>query len=347
MARRSVLLIAVNLALAAMLVVLLVIHQREKIVTRKYQLPAMSTWAALVFHGADDRCEAARAVAAREFAAVTRIANVFDPESELSRLNLAQPTPEAPFQCSPELAEILALADDAWRASGGAFDITVKPLMELWGFHRAADGVPDAGAIAACLETVGWGKCVRFDRETGQIAFLRPGVKLDLGGIAKGWAVDRACDAIQSETGMDSGLVNLGGNIRVLPQPPPGREAHRVGITDPADPAAIAGEFDLASGATASSGDYRRGIDIDGVRYSHIIDPQTGYPAGLAGDTVIAPDAATADWLSTALCVNPELEPPEGCAAVLFDHNRRWRLIVSGSSIGFSKLSMDGVSTAR
>jgi len=228
-----------------------------------YQFPTMSTWSALRFFGNDQECEKARELTVREFDTVNQVANVFDPDSELSKLNAAQPTVEAPFHLSEALTELLVIADRANRESNGAFDITVKPLMELWGFHRRQKTTPTPEAVAEALRAVGWQRVVRFDPEARTIAFTVPGVRLDAGGVAKGWAVDRACRAIDRETGLRCGLVNLGGNIGVLPDPPPGKEAFSIGITDPADPDSTIGTFSLRCGASASSGDYRRFIILD------------------------------------------------------------------------------------
>ncbi len=278
-----------------------------------FDFPAMSTWAAVQFQGPVRDAENALAITQREFETVSRVCNVFDPDSEVSRLNAA--SPRQPVPVSPEFAELLALADQAWRHSGGAFDVTVKPLMELWGFHRKQNSAPSPAEVAATLEHVGWDK-VDFDAVNRTIAFRVPGVKLDFGGIAKGWAVDRAVDAIEKETPIATGLVNLGGNIRTLAAPP-AAGFYTIGITDPGAPEHTLGSVRITVGATASSGDYQRFILLDGVKYSHIVDPRTGYPARrLPGVTVIAPSAAMADWLSTAASVAPELPVPAGCTIV-------------------------------
>ena len=130
----------------------------------------------------------------------------------------------------------------------------------------------------------------------------------DLGGIAKGYAVDAACDAAV-DCGVRRGIIDLGGNLRLMPLPPPGRLFYRVGIRDPRDRYSVLPEvIELRNAALSTSGDYERFVTIGGKRYGHIMDPVAGHPTQAENSvTVIAPSAMLADWLSTTLFLRPEL----------------------------------------
>jgi thiamine biosynthesis lipoprotein len=192
------------------------------------------------------------------------------------------------------------------RDTDGAFDPTVNPLMRLWGFRggETRTAPPGDDEIAAALERVGWSHVALVKTLVGGMSVFmgRSGMEIDLGGIAKGAAVDFAFDRLRA-AGYRDFMVNLGGNIRVSGRPEPGRDEWRVAIRDPANPDATVGDpVILQDGeAVATSGSYERFVEIGGVRYSHIIDPRTGRPAGRAGSvSVVAPTAAEADAYSTA-----------------------------------------------
>jgi len=222
-------------------------------------------------------------------------------DGELARLNAALSAGEA-FEASPALAAVLVSAQRAAVASDGAFDPGVGGFVELYGFHDAAAAPatrPDDAAIAALLASSG---SIRDLAISGRRITAPPRrFLLDLGGIAKGAAVDRIADRIEA-LGIAPALVNAGGNLRVIGA----REdrAWRVGIRAPRGEALL-GTIELGAGdATSTSGDYERFRDSDGERLHHIIDPRTGRPvAHTEAVTVIAADAETADAASTALFV--------------------------------------------
>ena len=243
-----------------------------------------------------------------ELAAVNAEMSTYQPSSTLSRFNSA-PVGEW-FPVERELAELVAAAEVLHRESGGAFDVTVGPLVNLWGFGPAeTTGVPDAGAIAATLEGVG--------HEHLELAFDPPRLRkrlelyVDLSAIAKGHGVDRVVSRLGG-SGCDAMLVDVGGEVRAVGRSPSDR-AWRIGVEvpDPDSEGGIQRVILLAEGALATSGDYRNFIEFGGRRYSHTIDPRTGYPVdhGLASVTVLQASAMWADGYATLLNV---LGPEEG-----------------------------------
>jgi len=215
---------------------------------------------------------------------------------------LADKAGVAPIAVSDDAYRVLNLGQRFGELSEGAFDITVAPLVRLWGFGRtpAPAGLPSEETIREQLKLVDYRRLVL----EGRTAFLPvKGMAVDLGGIAKGYAVDRAFDFCRS-AGIADFLIDLSGNIRVSGRPQWG-EDWQIGVRDPFDRSRIIGKVSLQSGmALTTSGNYERFVEIAGQRYSHIIDPRTGYPAtGTAGVTILCADATTADGLSTSFFV--------------------------------------------
>jgi thiamine biosynthesis lipoprotein len=259
----------------------------------------MGTVAKFTFYAPSHGAGSGRPGAA-SFDRVVELCNLYDPASELSRLN-AQAA-EKPVTCSPELWRLLLEARKAYLFSDGLFDITAKPLMDLWGFYRKrGDTAPSEAEIAAAMSKVGLDKVI-FNNVDRTVKFTVPGMSLDLGGIAKGYAVDRAFDAVE-KLGIRSGVIDLGGNLRLLPKPPPGQTAYRVGIRNPQKNGELLNDvLELCNVSLSTSGDYERFVTLGGVRYGHIMNPQTGRPTQDPGSvTVVAPSAMLADWLSTSV----------------------------------------------
>lgn len=268
--------------------------------------PAMGTVASVSLY--TDREGFFRAVESvkAEFRRVTEIADLHSADSELSQLN--RDAAKAPFVCSPELWAILRESRRAYKLSEGAFDISVKPLMTLWGFYRKRSQAPDAAEIAAVKALTGLEKVV-FDDRNRSVRFSRPGMALDLGGIAKGFAIEKAAAAVVS-SGITRGVLDLGGNLRLLPDLPPGKEAYRIGIRRPSRknggvmPEILRLRGDLA---VSSSGDYERYVKLGGKYYGHIIDPATGIPAPRNyAVTAVCANATVSDWFSTAVFLRGE-----------------------------------------
>ena len=262
--------------------------------------PVMGTVAELTFFTSPENARNAADAVTAVFDEVTNLCNIHDPESELSRLNAT--ASEKPFVCSPELWYLLLESRKAFAFSEGAFDITSKPLMDLWGFYRKrGDSLPTELEIAEAQSRVGLGKVI-FNDVDRSVKFTVSGMSLDLGGIAKGYAVDRAFEVV-SKFGIRRGVINLGGNLRLLPEPPPGKSAYLVGVKNPGNKNELLNEtLELCDVSLSTSGDYERFVTIGGVRYGHIMNPVTGRPTqGTHSVTVIAPSALLADWLSTAI----------------------------------------------
>ncbi len=258
---------------------------------------------------------AAKAAVAEVFSRVEREMSLFRAGSDVSRLNAAAGA--GAVAVGAGTAAVLDYALRVARESGGAFDPAVGPLMRLWGFRDVAPpaATPSPGEIAAALALSGWTNVwlapAAAGEETREAALRLPGASLDLGGIAKGHAVDLAWERLR-QAGHDDFLVNLGGNMRGRGNPAPRRRGWRVAVQDPFDRRSWAGTLTLRDGeAVATSGGYERFVTIGARRVPHILDPRTGRPpaAGVASVSVLAPSAMEADALSTALFV---LGPAEG-----------------------------------
>lgn len=234
------------------------------------------------------------------FAEVRRLdasLSTYKPDSELSRVN--REAGRRWVAVSAETAELVRRALALAEETDGVFDPTVAPLVELWGFKHLDYRVPTNAAIAEARTRVGhWG--VAVDPKRPAVRFDRPGMALDLGATAKGYAVDRALAGLRA-AGMATGRVDGGGNQGVFG--PPG-QTWRFGVKHPRDPGAVLGTVGLSGGGVATAGDAERGFWVGGVRHGHILDPRTGRPAtGMLSVTVVAPTAEEADALDTPLYV--------------------------------------------
>ena len=245
----------------------------------------------------------------REFDRVTKACNLHDPSSELSRLN--RTADKEFFVCSELMWKILTEARRAHKASSGAFDITVKPLMDLWGFYRKQRKAPSAAEIAETLKRVGMDK-VEWDDKRHAVRFKVPGMALDLGGIAKGYALDLAAAEVQ-KLGIRSGVIDLGGNLYLLPEPPPDRNCYRIAVRSPSGKGNSGTVLELpGSRAVSTSGSYERFVVLDGKRYGHVIDPATGEAPYLSRSaTAVAPTGIESDWLSSTAFLRGEKIVPQ------------------------------------
>jgi thiamine biosynthesis lipoprotein len=224
----------------------------------------------------------------------------YDPQSELSRLSAAAPTSE-PVRVSDDLWNVLVESQKISAASGGAFDVTVGPLTTLWRQSRQTKTLPSAAKLKQAQAAVGYQHLKLID-SSKSVELLRPKMRLDLGSIAKGLAGDEALKVLR-EHGISRALVNGGGGM-TLGDPPPGKAGWRVGVA-PLEPQSPPSTFLLlANCGIATAGDAWQFVEIDGKRYSHIVDPKTGL--GLTeriSVTVIAPSGLLADGWDTPMCV--------------------------------------------
>lgn len=226
-------------------------------------------------------------------------------DSELSRFN--RHAVGVPFSASAELIEVLELAHEVSELSNGAFDVTIGPLVNLWGFGpelAPPARVPDDGEIRAALQEVGY-ESIEIDAANGVISKSRP-IYVDLSAIAKGYAVDKVGDYLAS-LGIENYFLEVGGELRMAGLKPGGL-SWVPAIESPDAEAARIYEIFFSRGETlavAGSGDYRNYFEADGVRYSHEIDPRTGRPIthNLAAAYVLTSSTARADALATAFMV--------------------------------------------
>jgi thiamine biosynthesis lipoprotein len=234
--------------------------------------------------------------------AVHREMSTYRAESELSRLN--QAAGAGPVRVGADLFGVIAYARELSERTGGAFDVSYSPLRDVWRGAAARGSLPSEEELAEARRRVGWQKIV-LDPDARTVRFAEPGMKLDLGSVAKGFALDLAVDALV-EAGCTRGFVDIGGDLRLLGSAENGRP-WVVGVRDPLKPGnkrAVMRRLRLGAVAVATSGGYERYFEIDGKRYSHILNPATGRPAGdLVSATVVAPTGIQADGLATAVTV--------------------------------------------
>ena len=261
----------------------------------------------LLYAPNERRAETAAQAAFARIAALDAMMSEDRDDSELRRLENSgtQWTP-----VSPDLLEVVTTAHALARATGGAFDPTVGPIVALWREARTTGAMPAAAALEAAKARVGW-KHLEIDRGRGAVRLAKAGMRLDLGGIAKGYILQEALRALRG-AGLGRALVESGGDI-VVGSGPPGLAGWRV------DAAGASEDFrhrasQLTNAALATSGADAQFVEIGGVRYSHIVDPRTGIGVTThVTARVIARDAATADALATALSVSG----PDGVQRVL------------------------------
>ncbi|MCM8532522.1 MAG: FAD:protein FMN transferase [Lentisphaeraceae bacterium] len=226
--------------------------------------------------------------------------STYKPESELSILNKTAHL--KPIECQPVLWENLQVAKAAYEISNGAFDVTIGPLVKLWGVKRKRSELPTEEEVLATRKLVGFDKLI-IDYEKRTVKFPEEGFKIDFGALTKGWAVDKVAGYL-TQQGITKGLINLGGNIYCLSEAPPKKDNYKIGIKNPLKPEQLHMTVGLLGQGIATSGNYEQFTMIDGKRFTHIIDPRTGYPVNIAdGVSVIYPSAAWCDILSTAIFV--------------------------------------------
>ena len=255
----------------------------------------------------------ARAAAEAAFRRVSELDDVmsdYQADSELMRLSEQQPG--LPVHVSAELFAVLEQAQRVSKLSRGAFDVTIGPCVRLWRFSRKRKTLPDPGELAAARQAVGYSK-LHLDARHQTVTLLAPNMRLDLGGIAKGYAADKALELLKGR-GCNRALVAASGDI-AIGDPPPGHKGWRIAISGvEADSAHTGPALLLRNAAVSTSGDAEQFVEINGTRYSHILDPATGLGLSRAIQaTVIAPNATLSDALATSVCI---LGPASGSKLV-------------------------------
>ncbi|MCP4180462.1 MAG: FAD:protein FMN transferase [bacterium] len=276
-----------------------IVNTKDNPVIRTY--PIMGTWAQISLYGSQKNVDIAMSRIHKVFTEVNQSCSRFSSKDELYQLN--KTAYYKPFKCSKMLWKILVQSKYFYDLTDGRFDITITPLMKLWGFYKKQNSIPTPAEIKNALDKVGLNKVI-FNYKNHTVRFTKPGMSIDLGGIAKGYAIDLAYDSIK-DLGIKSGVINLGGNIRCLPSPPPGKKDYLIGIRDPFNKSKLMnGSLKLLNASLATSGDYEQYIILDGKRFTHIINPITGYPIkDMAETTIVAPNALWTDALSTSVFI--------------------------------------------
>jgi len=263
---------------------------------------------------------------------IDRLMSHYKAESPLSRLN--QQAATQPVAVDPELFDFITESMRYSRESGGAFDITVGPLMKAWGFFRGEGRMPSADELSTARGHVGT-RHVVLDSAARTIAFDEPGVELDLGGIAKGYAVDRVVRLLK-ERRVPAALVSAGGSTIYGLGAPPGRADWEVAIQDPLNSTRVARTVHLKDRALSVAGGSEKYFEVAGRRYSHIMDPRTGSPVqGVLGVAVLTNTGTDGDALDDAFFVlgpgrSRKLLQRNPSTEVFFflpGPNRSWKLI--------------------
>lgn len=261
-----------------------------------------------VVSSSPEKAQEAIEAAFTEMERLGSLLNFYSDESELSLINRKAGV-EA-VKASDDTMEIMGKAVFASEQTDGAFDPTVGPVVKLWDFQEKR--IPDEKSIREKVKEIGYRHIV-LDKEKGTVYLDRKGMQIDLGGIVKGFAADKAVAVLRRE-GISSGIVSVGGEVRAFGKRPDG-EMWNVGVKNPrqqgSDDELIAA-VRLLDRAASTSGDYEKFFEKDGIRYHHILDPKTGYPVSLCRSvTVIAPEAAMTDAFATGVFV---LGPQRGLA---------------------------------
>lgn len=256
---------------------------------------AMDTYMTVTAYGS--QCEEAVDAAVDEINRLDALISIGDENSEIYQVN-----ENGSGILSPELGYLVERSLDLYESTGGLFDIAIYPIMNEWGFISQEYKVPDENTLADLLTLADASK-IHYDDETGEINFDMENMQIDLGGITKGYTSAKILE-IYKEYGVTSGLVSLGGNVQLLGAKTDG-SLWRVAIQSPDDENSYIGVLSARDAAFITSGGYERYFEENGVRYHHIIDPRTGYPAdsGLVSVTIVSEDGTLADGLSTSLFI--------------------------------------------
>jgi len=241
-----------------------------------------------------------------ELQKIEALMSVHTEDSEISRVN--REAGDRAVAVSGVTFEVLQKAMEVSRLSEGAFDITVGPLVELWRSAGERNSMPTGKELAEARSKIGYEKVI-LDEQNRTARFAVDGMRLDLGGIAKGYGIDKAVEAMR-KAGAIGGMVDVGGDIRCFGPPSQSKKAWRIALQDPAQAAKYPGTskpllvLNVNDKAVATSGDYQRFAIIDGKKYSHIMNGRKGTSAeGLSSVTIIAQTAVNADALATAVSV--------------------------------------------
>jgi thiamine biosynthesis lipoprotein len=288
-------------------------------------IDAMGSTYSMVLYGTDDAVlRSAAEEAAEEARRLDHMLSNYIPTSEWSQVN--REAGKGPVRISPELFQLLTDCVNYSRASDGAFDITVGPLMKVWGFYKGTGRLPHRAEIRGAMENVGYRNII-LDPAARTVRFASPGVEIDPGGIGKGYAVDRMVDILHKD-GITVGLVSgSGSSIYAMGAPPSDPRGWKISIKDPRKPSRTIEDVYLKNESMSTSGDYEKFFYAEGRMWSHIMDPRTGYPAeGVLSVSVIAPRTLDSEAWAKPFYVNGRqwavTHKPKGFRVFLCEDNK-------------------------
>lgn len=261
----------------------------------KYNCEFFAMDTVMTINAYGSKSESAVKAAQNEISRLDKLLSVQNENSEIFKLNQSKE-----MTVSEDTLTLITRSKEIYTLTGGAFDISCEPLIREWGFYSGLENkVPSQKAIENALEGVG---AEHIDIENNTVT-LGSNTSLDLGGIAKGYASQKAAEILK-DNGVTSALMSLGGNVRAVGSKPDG-ESWSVAVTDPDNNSKSIGTLKISDKAVVTSGGYQRYFEENGQTYHHIIDTKTGYPAdsGLKSVTVVSEDDTLADALSTSLFV--------------------------------------------
>ncbi len=237
--------------------------------------------------------------AVSEISRIEKLISSWDPDSQTSQIN--RNAGKHPVKVAPELFDLIERANGISKLTDGAFDITYASMDQIWKFDGSMTKMPNENDIKASVARVGY-KNIELDKANRTVFLKLPDMKIGFGAIGKGYAADRA-KALLMEKGVLSGIINASGDMNTWGKQPNG-EAWQVAITNPMNKQEAFALLPISEGAVVTSGNYEKFVNFNGKRYSHIIDPRTGYPSsGVSSVTVFAPKAELADALATSVFV--------------------------------------------
>ena len=238
-------------------------------------------------------------LAIKEISRIEKLISSWDPASQTSKINRNAGT--LPVKVDPELFDLITRAIAISELTGGAFDVSYASMDKLWSFDGTMSQLPPVELVAASIANVGY-QGIRLDPDNQTVFLQEPGMKIGFGAIGKGYAADKAKQLLVSQ-GVVAGIINASGDMSTWGKQADGTDWN-IAITNPLNKNEAFATLPITEGAVVTSGDYEKYTMIDGVRYAHIIDPRTGYPAkGILSVTVFASKAELADALATAVFV--------------------------------------------
>ena len=280
-----------------------------------------------VSHSDPDLIQAVTTQAFDEMKRIEQLMSTYLPDSEISRINRAAGKEAVPV--SPEVEEVIREGIYWSEQSGGAFDITVEPLVQLWDFDGEKEIIPSENTIRKTASLVNY-KNIELKDHT--VRLKNQGMAINVGGLAKGYAVDRAIAILRGK--VPNGIVNAGGDLFAFGEKTQGT-SWNIGLQHPRKPQDLMAAFAVKNQAIATSGDYQRYFIKDGVRYHHIFDPRNGKPARLMiSATIITTEVMDADALATAVFV---MGPAKGIEWIDAMENVEAMVVLEDGSIGYSK----------